>query len=99
MSPRQKTLGFGCILNDRWIFGQWEDQYIERFKPSIEYLELFASVAGVLTWQSSAELVNTRVVVFCDNQATVVMINNLSSSCKNCMVLLRKLVLNGLKYN
>ena len=35
----------------------------------------------------------------CDNQAVVEMINKLSSSCKNCMVLLRKLVHTSLENN
>ena len=66
-------------------------------KPSIEFLELFALCAGIFTWKES--LANCRIVVFCDNQAVVNMINKITSSCKHCMYLLRLLVLNGLKYN
>ena len=44
-------------------------------------------------------LKNQRIIVHCDNQAVVAMINNSSSSCKNCMYLLRLLTLNNLVHN
>ena len=37
--------------------------------------------------------------MFCDNQAVVNMVNNITSSCKHCMKLLRLLVLKGLIHN
>ena len=42
---------------------------------------------------------NQRIVLFCDNQAVVSMINNNTSSCKNCLVLIRMLVLHSMKLN
>ena len=92
-------LGFGCILDKKWIFGKWQTGFIQSQKPSIEYLELFALCTGILTWQKDKDLVNARIVVFCDNQAVVNMINNISSSCPNCMHLLRLLVLNSMIHN
>ena len=92
-------LGYGCILNKRWIFGHWQKDFIKSQKPSIEYLELFALCAGILTWQNEEELNNTRIEVHCDNQAVVSMVNNIASTCPNCMHLLRILVLNGLIHN
>ena len=56
-------------------------------QPSIQYLELFAQVAGVLAW--GYHFANHKVVIHCDNNSVVAMINNTSSSCKNCMILLR----------
>ena len=95
-----KRLGFGCLLNNSWIQKFWEEDFIEKKKPSIEYLELFALTAGILTWERRSELRDCRISIFCDNQAVVQMINNgMVSSCKNCMVLLRMLVLSGLKFN
>ena len=70
---------------------------MKEFEPSIEYLELFALCAGILTWET--ELQNCRIVVLCDNQAVVAMVNSITSSCPNCMHLLRLLVLNGLQFN
>ena len=94
-----KRLGFGCILNDHWIQGFWVEEFITLYDPSIEFLELYALVAGIFTWQNENQLQNCRVRVFCDNQAVVQMINNLTSSCPKCMTLIRMFVLNGLKYN
>lgn len=92
-----KDLGFGSILGTKWVFGKWEEDFIEHFSPSIEYLELYALYTGILTWQS--ELSNCRILVHCDNMAVVHMVNNLSSSCRNCMFLLQILVLNRLQFN
>ena len=90
-------LGFGCIFHNSWIFQQWEQNFVEKFKPTIEYLELYALVAGFFTWEF--ELRDCCILVHCDNQVVVAMINNGSSSCKHCMVLIRLLTLNGLQFN
>ena len=92
-------LGFGAIFNNRWLWGQWEDGYIDEDKhePSIAYLELYALTAAVLTWGDL--LKNCRVSVQCDNMSMVQMINQTTSSCKNCMYLIRLLVLDGLIHN
>ena len=92
-----ERLGYRCVFNSHWLFGQWEEQFINKCEPSIEYLELFALCTGVLTW--AEDLTNCRVVIHCDNQAVVHMVNKLSSTCANCMYLLRILVLNCMKYN
>ena len=94
-----KNLGFGCILNRRWLFGQWDQQFMVQNSPSIEYLELFALCAGLITWQDQPKLNNCRIVIFCNNQAVVSMVNNITSSCPQCMYLLRLLVFNGLIHN
>ena len=90
-------LGFGCIFDSRWIFSAWEPGYIKRYSPSIEYLELYGLCAGIFTWEY--ELRNVRIVVFCDNSSVVSMINSNSSTCKNCMTLIRLLTLNCLQFN
>ena len=92
-----KENGYGCIFNKNWIAGTWEKEFFVKEKPSIEYLELFVLVAGVLTYDTS--LKDCRIIVFCDNQAVVHMVNQITSGCKNCMVLIRMLTLNGLKFN
>ena len=92
-------LGFGCVLNKNWLYGQWDHALMICNKPSIEYLELFAMTAGILTWEKERALNNCRIIVFCDNQAVVNVVNNITSSCKNCMVLFRLLVLNGIVHN
>ena len=92
-----ERLGMGAVYGSRWMFVQWEPGYIKCFRPSIEYLELYAVVAAVLTWGQFLQ--NRRMILFCDNSAVVGMLNNMSSSCKNCMFLLRILTLNNLINN
>ena len=70
---------------------------LDLYHPSIEYLELYALVAGILTWEF--KLRNMRLFVKCDNQAVIAMVNSMSSTCPQCMYLIRVLVLNNLKFN
>ena len=56
------TGGLGGIYNDNWIAETWGKDFILKNKPSIQYLELFALTAGVITWSDS--LVNTRLIIF-----------------------------------
>ena len=94
-----KKLGFGALLDNRWIRGDWGCEFIEKYEPSIEFLELFTLCAGIFTWQDHESLVNNRVIIFCDNMAVVHMINDMSSKCPRCMSLIRLLALNNLKFN
>ena len=79
------------------MYSQWDPEFIKKCDPSIEYLELWAVLAGVLTW--STRFKNRRIILFCNNMSAVEMINNTTSSCKNCMVLIWILVLESLKRN
>ena len=90
-------LGYGGICEDSWMYGQWEPSFIETCEPSIAYLELYALVATVLNWIHRFK--NKRIILYCDNQSVVQIVNNTSSSCKNCMVLVRLLVLKCLTEN
>ena len=79
------------------MYGQWDEKFIREQKPSIEYLELYALTAGVITWAD--QISNCLLTVHCDNIAVVHMVNNLTSGCNRCMILLRMLVLDGLRHN
>ena len=94
-----KTLGFGSIYNSSWLYGQWELEFMNLNEKyiSIEFLELYALCVGIFTWGHMLQ--NRRVIVFCDNEAVVAMINSTSSSCKLCMTLIRKLTLKSLTWN
>ena len=99
-AAKKGVLGFGAVYNNRrWIGGQWGNPFIEKCNPSIEFLELYALTAAILTRGHLPELWNGLVTVFCDNQAVMYMVNDLSASEKKCMNLIRVLALNGLKYN
>ena len=92
-----RELGYGCLFENRWLYAKWNAQFIDECNPSIEFLELYGLCAGFFTWQK--DLKNTRITVFCDNMGVVHMVNNMSSKCKHCMMLIRLLVLNGLIFN
>ena len=80
-------LGFGAYCGPEWSYGRWPKDFCLQAKPSIEYLELFAVLVGVLNWIQLFR--NRRIILFCDNESVVHMINNSTSKCRNCMVLLR----------
>ena len=91
------VLGFGCVMGSRWTYAIWEKDFIEKERPSIAYLELYALCIGVFTWEW--ELRNMRLAVYCDNRSVVDMVNSTVSKCEKCMYLLRLLTLNGLIHN
>ena len=78
------------------MYGRWDTLFLE-CQPSIEYLELYGVTAAVLQWIRRFQ--NKKICLFCDNISVVHMINNMSSSCGHCMILLRLVVLEGLRYN
>ena len=89
-TSRNFSLGMGAIFSNRWMVMQWLQEF-QFFNPSIEYLELYALCAAVLSWVKYFK--NKRVIIFCDNISVVHMVNNSSSTCMNCMVLIRLLTL------
>ena len=92
-----KKLGCGGYSENQWFILQWEESFIETFNPSINYLELYAVTIAVFLWLHKYR--NRHITLFCDNLSVVQMINNNSSKCKNCMVLIRLIVLKGLITN
>ena len=96
-ASKNGSLSFGATCYSSWMFGRWEDGFVRQYDPSIEYLELFALLAGFLKW--GCRFRNKRIVLFFDNQSVVEMVNNTTSSYKNCMVLIRLLVLESLVQN
>ena len=90
-------IGYGGVFGTSWCYGFWDPEFLERCNPSIEYLELFALEACMLTWGN--QITDTKIVIFCDNKSVWGMVNQTTSGCKNCMVLMRLLVLNGILFN
>ena len=70
-----KNFGFGAVFRNRWIWGKWGSEFIVEQEPSIEFLELFALTAGILTW--GRFLKNFRMIVFSDNEAVCNIVNNI----------------------
>ena len=98
-SSLNERFGFGVIFRNHWAYGRWGRRFIKEQKPSIEFLELFALVAGIIIWEDDVELANTRIIIFCDNEAVVNMVNKMTSNCPKCMKLIRILAYNCLLYN
>ena len=92
-------MGYGAIFNDRWICGTWGEAFIKKFQPSIEFLELYALVAAVITWGDHDEMKNSRVTIFCDNQAAMHITNSLTSKCTHSMKLVRMLTMDNIRNN
>ena len=80
-------LGAGGYFRNQWFIIPWDENFLEKKRPSINYLELYALTVAVLAW--TPLLTNRKVIIFCDNQSVIHMVNNTTSSCKNCMVLIR----------
>ena len=96
-AAKGEFLGLGVVCDKHWLFAQWEPGYIRNCNPSIEYLELLGVCMAFFAW--CRELQNSRIVVHCNNQSVIAMINSTSASCKNCMFLIRQLTLKGLICN
>ena len=93
-----ESLGVGCtIFGKFWTYGQWPEGFIKKYKPSIEFLELFALVTGVLTWEK--KLINRKFTAHCDNESVVNMVNHTATGGEQCMKLIRLLVLKQMKGN
>ena len=98
-ASKSRILGMGAVFQDSWVFGLWPEKFIEICDPSIEFLELYALTVAIVAWQNTPELKNRRVVLFCDNEAVMHMVNQSSLSCLQCMKLIRILTLGDINFN
>ena len=91
------NLGCGGYSENNWFILQWDEVFMKKQEPSINYLELYAVSIAIFNWIYKYK--NKRITLFCDNMSVVHMINNSSSKCKNCMVLIRLIVLKSMIHN
>ena len=96
-SVKGKGRGFGGHHDNEWFWGTWSTTYIDEKDPSIEYLELYVVLVGVMLWLHKYK--NMRVVLYCNNESVVYMVNKQTSKCKKCMVLIRLLALQCMVHN
>ena len=96
-SSRNPYLGTGGFCQNSWFQQLWDPQFIINCDPSINYLELYGVTVGILLWIHRFK--NKKVAIFCDNMSVVDMINSSSSTCRNWMILIRVIVLQGLIHN
>ena len=72
-------LGWGARLPHLvlWMYDQWEEDFFKKFQPSIYFLEVYALLAGIVTWAS--HLLDHAVLFQSDNTPTVFALRNKSS--------------------
>ena len=88
------NIGFGDYLNNEWFAGEWPETW-KNFHITIK--EPFPIVLAVEMW---AKYLQNRCIIFhTDNIACAYIINKLSSKESTLMVLVRRLVVQSLKYN
>ena len=92
-----KLHGCGGVCGQSWFIMDWNSKFMSTRDPSINYLELFALTIGVVLWIE--QFPNRPVTIFCDNMSVIHMVNNTSSRCPHCMILIRIIVLHCLKFN
>ena len=96
-ASKNPKLGCGGYCGKHWFTMKWHKQLVTQKDPSIAYLELYAVTIGILLWAKNFK--NTRILLHCDNQSVVFMLNNLTSGCKNCMMLIRLIVMELMVHN
>ena len=87
-------IGFGGFFDGSWFQGKWPDEQFSK-SHSIAWLEFFPIIVAVVLWGHSLQ--GKRIVLRCDNEAVVAIINKQSSKCPQIMRLLRFFVLQCLK--
>ena len=88
------VIGFAGFLDGRWFQGHWPESVSER---SIAWKEFFPIVTAVCLWGQL--LKGKRIILKCDNQAVVAILNKQTSKCSLVLKLLRFMVLQCLKFN
>ena len=92
------VLGYGGIFGGKWFQGKWEPhQQLGQPEISIAWQELFAIVVACHIWGEALQ--NKRIILNCDNESVVNIINSKRSRISRVMDLLRHLTLLTLKYN
>ncbi|XP_041427190.1 uncharacterized protein LOC121396391 [Xenopus laevis] len=92
------SCGYGAFLRGQWSAQRWPEQWkgTELLK-NLVFLEFFPIVVAIELW--GEQLANKRIILNCDNQGVVHVINNLSTSSPPVWKLLRYSVLRTLKLN
>ena len=65
-SSANNAMGFGGHHKSEWFFGQWEKDFVLKYNPSIEFLELYAVCVGIFIWIEK-DFENLRIIAYCDN--------------------------------
>ena len=63
-ASRNGKLGMGAVFNHRWLMMQWPVGFVDKYDPSIEFLELYAVVVALLRWRRDKDLHNGRITIW-----------------------------------
>lgn len=85
---------FGVVFKNNWTYGIFPQSIQLLEEANIQTLEMFALMVGVVLF--AHKLRGRRVIIFCDNQAVVHMVNNGSSHCRTCMRFIRRITLESM---
>lgn len=94
-----EKLGVGGVYESRWFSGTLKLSCLAGIadKLTIQIAELFSVFLSLRLWMSHIQ--NRRVVLFCNNDSVVHMINRSSSSCRVCMMMIRYITLWSMYHN
>ena len=96
-SDASGKIAFRAYCGPLWTAGQWSKYFLEKKKPSIEYLEMYGLMVGVLLWIRLFK--NKRICIHCDNKMVKFNVNKNTVGCKNSMMLMRLIVLECMVHN
>ena len=88
------TIGYAGVFGENWFAVRWP---LEFQIYHINVLELFPIVVAVEMWGD--KMANQKVLFLSDNEATVHVINNMTSRDKIMMRLVRRLVVAAMRFN
>ena len=91
------VVGVGGVHFSNFFLARWDREFLRICNPSIAYKELMAVIISVLNWAKLHQ--NKRICLFVDNDSVKNMINSSTTKCKNCMVLIRVIVLECMRWN
>ena len=93
------SLGYGGFLDGLWFQGHWLPEHTLNKKQgiSIEWQELFPIYLACVLWGPT--WLGKRILMWCDNQSVVAIINSKHSKSPRIMDLVRSITLLTLSYN
>jgi len=85
------TMGYGGFFQNRWFQAKWPPELMlkDNKQLSMAFLELYPIVVSAMLWGS--EWVGKKILFYCDNEATVHIINKGRSQAQPIMKLMRRL--------
>ena len=92
-------LGWGACLPHLglWMYGQWEEDFFQKFQLPIDFLELYSLLAAIVTW--APHLMDCAILFQSDNTPTVFVLRNKSSDSNHMLFLLYFLTLLCMTHN